>query len=101
MSACPASWTTLQGEIDSRRNPFTFRLPVKTAYTLDDMAQDALGLMDALKLLRAHVVGVSMGGMIAQLIAIHHPARMLSLTRSCPTAATRCCLRRVCEYACA
>ena len=58
----------------------TFRLPVKAAYTLDDMAQDALGLMDALKLPRAHVVGVSMGGMIAQLIAIHHPDRMLSLT---------------------
>ncbi len=49
-------------------------------YTLDDMADDAVGLLDALKVSAAHVVGASMGGMIAQLIAIRHPERVLSLT---------------------
>jgi len=49
-------------------------------YTLDDMATDAVGLMDALKIERAHVIGASMGGMIAQLIAINYPDRVLSLT---------------------
>ena len=48
-------------------------------YTLDDMADDAVGLMDALGLARAHVVGASMGGMIAQLVAIKHPDRTKSL----------------------
>ncbi len=49
-------------------------------YTLDDMADDAVGLLDALGVAAAHVVGASMGGMIAQLIAINHPERVLSLT---------------------
>ncbi|HTZ68774.1 MAG TPA: alpha/beta fold hydrolase [Roseiarcus sp.] len=48
-------------------------------YTLDDMADDAIELMDALRAKRAHIVGASMGGMIAQLIAINHPARAKSL----------------------
>lgn len=50
------------------------------AYTLDDMADDAVGLLDALGIRAAHVVGASMGGFIAQLIAINHPDRVLSLT---------------------
>ncbi len=50
------------------------------AYTLDDMAADAAGLMDALSIEAAHVVGASMGGFISQLIAINHPERALSLT---------------------
>jgi pimeloyl-ACP methyl ester carboxylesterase len=49
-------------------------------YTLDDMAEDAVGLLDVLGLRAAHVVGASMGGIIAQLIAINHPDRVLSLT---------------------
>ncbi len=49
-------------------------------YTLLDMSKDATGLMDALKIDKAHIVGASMGGAIAQLIAIHFPERVLSLT---------------------
>ncbi|HUR41948.1 MAG TPA: alpha/beta fold hydrolase [Verrucomicrobiae bacterium] len=55
-------------------------LPVKAPYTLDDMARDTVGLMDALGLHSAHVVGASMGGMIAQIVAAKHPDRVASLT---------------------
>ena len=50
------------------------------AYTLDDLADDTVALLDALEIDSAHVVGASMGGMIAQTIAIRHPARVRSLT---------------------
>jgi pimeloyl-ACP methyl ester carboxylesterase len=54
--------------------------PAPLAYTLDDMARDAVGLLDALGVKRAHIVGVSLGGMIAQLVAADHPEHVLSLT---------------------
>jgi len=49
-------------------------------YTLDDMAADAVGLLDALDIRAAHVVGASMGGFIAQLVALNYPERVLTLT---------------------
>ena len=58
----------------------TLKLPAKVPYALDDMAADAVGLLDALNIDKAHIVGASMGGMIAQLIAAHHPERTLTLT---------------------
>jgi pimeloyl-ACP methyl ester carboxylesterase len=50
------------------------------SYRLEDMAEDAVGLLDALGLAWAHVVGASLGGMIAQTMAITHPKRVRSLT---------------------
>ncbi len=53
--------------------------PIKTPYRLNDMAADAAGILDALDIDAAHIVGASMGGMIAQLVAIDHPAKTKSL----------------------
>lgn len=55
-------------------------LPIKAPYTLHDMVADTVGLMDALGIGRAHLVGASMGGMIGQLLAATHPERVASLT---------------------
>jgi pimeloyl-ACP methyl ester carboxylesterase len=55
-------------------------LAIKAPYTLQDMANDALGVLDALGIDQAHIVGASMGGMIAQRVALAAPQRTLSLT---------------------
>ncbi|QRK12158.1 alpha/beta hydrolase [Archangium violaceum] len=52
----------------------------KNPYTLLDMAEDAVGVLDAYGIAAAHLVGASMGGMICQLVSIHHPERVLTLT---------------------
>jgi pimeloyl-ACP methyl ester carboxylesterase len=53
------------------------------AYTLDDMAADTVGLMDAVSIDRAHLIGVSMGGMIGQTVALRYPECVLTLTSIC------------------
>jgi pimeloyl-ACP methyl ester carboxylesterase len=65
------------------------RDPRGAAYSLDEMAQDAVGLLDDLGIGAAHVVGASMGGMIAQLIAVNHPDRLLSLVSIMSTTGNR------------
>ncbi|MFY1636693.1 alpha/beta fold hydrolase [Solwaraspora sp. WMMB335] len=63
--------------------------PSTAAYRLSDMAGDAVAVLDALGWPRAHVVGISLGAMIAQEMAIRHPDRLLSLTSIAATASPR------------
>ena len=62
---------------------------IHVPYSLEDMAKDAMGLLDGLGIGKAHIVGASMGGMIAQLIAVHHAARTKSLVSIMSTTARR------------
>ena len=62
---------------------------IKPPYGLDDMAGDALGVLDGLKVQKAHIVGVSMGGMVAQRVALAAPDRTLSLTSIMSTSGAR------------
>jgi pimeloyl-ACP methyl ester carboxylesterase len=55
-------------------------VPVDVPYHLTDMMTDVIGLLDVLSIEKVHLIGMSMGGMIAQLAAIHYPQRLLSLT---------------------
>lgn len=57
-----------------------FGLPIRPPYNLSDMAADGVGLLDALGIEKAHIVGASMGGMITQHIGFSHPEKVLSLT---------------------
>lgn len=66
-----------------------FGLPLRVPYTLHDMARDTVGLLDSLGIERAHIVGASMGGMIAQLLAGDYPQRTLSLTSMMSTSGAR------------
>lgn len=58
----------------------TLRLPIRPPYTLGDLARDAVGVLDALGIARAHVCGASMGGMVAQHLGFSHGQRLKSLT---------------------
>ena len=64
-------------------------LSVRADYSLRDMVEDTRGVLDALDITRCHVIGVSMGGMIAQGLASHHPERVLSLVSIMSTTGAR------------
>jgi pimeloyl-ACP methyl ester carboxylesterase len=81
--------TIMRGERIPRRWQLLTRDARGAAYSLDDMAADAIGLLDHLGIGATHVVGASMGGMIAQLMAINHPERVLSLVSIMSTTGNR------------
>jgi pimeloyl-ACP methyl ester carboxylesterase len=68
---------------------YFLHLPLKSAYYIEDMARDTLGLLDALGLKRVHVMGASMGGMIAQNLAALAPDRVASLVSVMSTTGSR------------
>jgi len=66
--------------INSTYLKYYLRLPINPPYTLDDMAADAIKILDKLNIDKAHVLGISMGGMIAQIIAANHSERINTFT---------------------
>jgi pimeloyl-ACP methyl ester carboxylesterase len=81
--------TVLRGARVPARWQLLLRHARGAAYTLEMMADDAVGLLEHLGIAAAHVVGASMGGMIAQLVAIRHPERVLSLVSIMSTTGNR------------
>jgi pimeloyl-ACP methyl ester carboxylesterase len=73
-------WTTIKFKLG-----FSARVP----YQLNDMMEDIIALLDHLQLNKVHLIGASMGGMIAQLLAIHHPNRVQTLTSIMSTTGTK------------
>ena len=67
---------------------YYLRLPIESEYTIDDMANDAIAVLDELNISRAHVLGISMGGMIAQIVASTHSDRTKTFTLIASTAST-------------
>ena len=67
---------------------YYLRLPIKSDYTLDDMAIDGISVLDKLDIPEAHILGISMGGMIAQIIVSSHPERTKTFTLISSTAST-------------
>ncbi len=68
---------------------YRLRIAIKPPYSLKDMAADALGVLDALNIDKAHIVGVSMGGMMAQRLALLAPTRLRSLASIMSTSGAR------------
>jgi pimeloyl-ACP methyl ester carboxylesterase len=68
---------------------YALRLPVKAPYLIEDMARDTSAFLDAIGITRVHLVGASMGGMIAQNLAANEPARVASLTSIMSTTGKR------------
>lgn len=87
----------LSTKMEGAKSPGTLRLMLSAwlgikppaPYSLDDMAADAVGVLDALDVPAAHIVGASMGGMIAQIVAAEYPQRTLSLVSIMSTSGRR------------
>ena len=88
----------LSSKIEGRKTPGMLRMILsmlfgwtlkRPPYTLDDMTADTIGLLDALGIQQAHIVGASMGGMIVQTLAARYPQRVLSLTSIMSTSGDR------------
>ena len=67
---------------------YYLRLPIESEYTIDDMADDAISVLDELNIENAHILGISMGGMIAQIIASNYSERTKTFTLFASTAST-------------
>ena len=67
---------------------YFLRLPIKSEYTIDDMASDGINLLDTLNIKKTHIFSTSMGGMIAQIISAQYPERVKSFTLIASTAST-------------
>ena len=67
---------------------YYLRLPIESEYTIDDMANDAIAVLDELNISQAHILGISMGGMIAQIVASTHSDRTKTFTLIASTAST-------------
>ena len=67
---------------------YFLRLPIKSEYTIDDMADDGIKLLESLNIGKAHILGTSMGGMIAQIISAQYPEKVKSFTLIASTAST-------------
>ena len=67
---------------------YFLRIPIKSEYTIDDMATDAIAVLDELKVDKSHILGISMGGMIAQIIVSSYPERTKTFTLIASTAST-------------
>ena len=70
---------------DHRDSGLSSKVPSDMGYTLDDLADDALAVMEAHGVERAHVIGRSMGGMVGQVLALDHADRVATLTLACST----------------
>ena len=67
---------------------YFLRLPIKSEYTIDDMASDGINLLNTLNIKKTHIFSTSMGGMIAQIISAQYPERVKSFTLIASTAST-------------